>query len=93
VDGPKRFNELRRHILGILQGMLTLDLRKLEDANLVQRTVYPTVPVKVEYVLTEDDKRLEKLVSVVQEFGAWLKARGDALCLKSAHDQKTESLR
>lgn len=75
VDGPKRFNELRRLIPGIWQRMLTLDLRTLEEAALVQRTVYPTVPVKVEYALTEDGKRLENVVSVVKEFGLWLKAR------------------
>ncbi|WP_421362450.1 winged helix-turn-helix transcriptional regulator [Agrobacterium rosae] len=78
VDGPKRFNELRRLVPGISQRMLTLDLRALEEANLVQRTVYPTVPVKVEYALTEDGKRLDKVVSVVQEFGLWLKARDAA---------------
>ena len=74
VDGPKRFNELRRLIPGISQRMLTLDLRTLEEAAMVQRTVYPTVPVKVEYALTEDGKRLENVVSVVKEFGLWLKA-------------------
>ncbi|MDR7147671.1 helix-turn-helix domain-containing protein [Rhizobium sp. BE258] len=78
VDGPRRFNELRRLMPGISQRMLTLDLRALEEASLVQRTVYPTVPVKVEYALTDDGKRLNKVVSVVQEFGLWLKARDAA---------------
>jgi DNA-binding HxlR family transcriptional regulator len=76
VDGPKRFNELRRDVPGISQRMLTLDLRALEEAGLVLRTVYPTVPVKVEYALTEDGKRLKNVVSVIQEFGLWLKQRG-----------------
>ncbi|WP_312944202.1 helix-turn-helix domain-containing protein [Agrobacterium sp.] len=75
VDGPKRFNELRRLIPGISQRMLTLDLRTLEEAEMVQRTVHPTVPVKVEYALTEDGRRLENVVSVVKDFGLWLKAR------------------
>jgi DNA-binding HxlR family transcriptional regulator len=75
VDGPKRFNELRRLVPGISQRMLTLDLRALEESALVQRTVFPTIPIKVEYALTEDGKRLEKVVSVIQEFGLWLKAR------------------
>jgi DNA-binding HxlR family transcriptional regulator len=78
VDGPRRFNELRRLMPGISQRMLTLDLRALEEANLVQRTVYPTVPVKVEYALTDDGERLNKVVTVVQEFGLWLKARDAA---------------
>ncbi|MFK0382684.1 winged helix-turn-helix transcriptional regulator [Agrobacterium sp. NPDC090273] len=77
VDGPKRFNELRRLVPGISQRMLTLDLRALEEAGLVMRTVYPTIPVKVEYSLTSDGRRLEKLVAVVKEFGLWLKARDD----------------
>lgn len=75
VDAPKRFNELRRLMPGISQRMLTLDLRALEDAGLVCRTVYPTVPVKVEYALTEDGKRLEKVIGIVRDFGLWLKSR------------------
>jgi len=75
LDGPKRFNELRRDIPAISQRMLTLDLRALEEAGLVQRTVYPSVPVKVEYALTDDGRRLEPVVAVMQEFGLWVKAR------------------
>ncbi|MHC2106280.1 MULTISPECIES: winged helix-turn-helix transcriptional regulator [unclassified Methylobacterium] len=78
IDGPKRFNELRRDLPGISQRMLTLDLRALEAAGLIKRTVYPTTPVKVDYALTEDGMRLKKVVSVVQEFGLWLKQRGPA---------------
>ena len=43
VDGPKRFNALRRDVPHISQRMLTLDLRALEEAGLVARTVYPVV--------------------------------------------------
>ncbi|WP_429930520.1 winged helix-turn-helix transcriptional regulator [Agrobacterium vitis] len=75
VDGPKRFSELRRMIPGISQRMLTLDLRTLEDANFVQRTVYPTIPVKVECALTEVENVWKRLSVAVQEFGLWLKAR------------------
>lgn len=75
IDGPKRFNELRRDVPGISQRMLTLDLRALEDAGLVRRTVYPTVPPKVEYALTEDGERMTPVIAAVKEFGLWLKAR------------------
>ncbi|MGC6387009.1 winged helix-turn-helix transcriptional regulator [Ewingella sp. S1.OA.A_B6] len=75
LEKPKRFNALRRDIPGISQRMLTLDLRDLESAGLVNRTVYAEVPVKVVYRLTEDGFRLEKVVSVVKEFGLWLKAK------------------
>jgi DNA-binding HxlR family transcriptional regulator len=52
-DGPQRFNELRRSIGGISQRMLTLTLRALERDGLVTRTVFPTIPPRVDYALTE----------------------------------------
>lgn len=50
---PMRFNELRREVDDISQRMLTLTLRNLERDGLVSRTVYPTIPPKVQYELTE----------------------------------------
>jgi DNA-binding HxlR family transcriptional regulator len=50
--GPIRFTELERAVDGISRRMLTLNLRKLERDGLLVRTVYPTVPPKVEYRLT-----------------------------------------
>jgi DNA-binding HxlR family transcriptional regulator len=75
VDGSKRFNELRRDVPGISQRMLTLDLRALEQAGLIQRTVFAEVPVKVEYRLTEEGERLKPVIEVMREFGLWLKGR------------------
>ncbi|MFC4274021.1 winged helix-turn-helix transcriptional regulator [Achromobacter aloeverae] len=75
LDGPKRFSDLRRDMPAISQRMLTLDLRALEDAGLLRRTVYPTSPIKVEYALTEDGERMRPVVEVMREFGLWLKAR------------------
>jgi len=81
LDGPRRFSDLRRDMPGISQRMLTLDLRALEDSGLVRRTVYPEVPVRVEYDLTADGDRLRPVVEVMREFGLWLKARDtDASC-------------
>lgn len=51
-EGPRRFSELRRAIEGISQRMLTLTLRGLERDGLVARTVFPTVPPRVDYELT-----------------------------------------
>lgn len=51
-DGPKRFNEIKRMVGGISQRMLTLTLRGLDRDGLVTRTVFPTVPPRVDYELT-----------------------------------------
>ncbi len=56
--GPMRFNEIRRTINGISQRMLTLTLRGLERDGLVTRTVYPTVPPRVDYALTDHGSTL-----------------------------------
>ncbi|MBB5575676.1 MULTISPECIES: winged helix-turn-helix transcriptional regulator [Rhizobium] len=57
-DGPVRFNELRRQIDGISQRMLTINLRGLERDGLVKRTLFPTIPPRVDYELTEVGRTL-----------------------------------
>jgi DNA-binding HxlR family transcriptional regulator len=52
ADGTKRFSELKREINGISQRMLTLTLRNLERDGLIKRQVFPTVPPRVDYLLT-----------------------------------------
>ncbi|GAA2275937.1 helix-turn-helix domain-containing protein [Nonomuraea roseoviolacea subsp. roseoviolacea] len=52
-DGPRRFGELQRQLQGVSPKVLTQTLRRLEDAGFVDRTVYPAVPLHVEYALTE----------------------------------------
>jgi DNA-binding HxlR family transcriptional regulator len=56
--GPKRFSDLRRAVEGISQRMLTLTLRGLERDGLVTRTIYPTIPPRVDYELTSMGKTL-----------------------------------
>jgi DNA-binding HxlR family transcriptional regulator len=68
ADGPKRFSDLRRSIEGISQRMLTLTLRGLERDGLVTRTVYPTIPPRVEYELTDLGRTLRK---PIQALGKW----------------------
>jgi len=67
-QGPMRFNELRRAIGGISQRMLTLTLRGLERDGLVTRTVFATVPPRVDYALTPLGRDLLEPVSAL---GAW----------------------
>ena len=59
-DGSRRFNELRREIPSVSQRMLTLTLRNLERDGLVNRTVTPTIPPRVDYELTALGKSLQK---------------------------------
>ena len=59
-QGSKRFNELRREIPTVSQRMLTLTLRNLERDGLVDRTVTPTIPPRVDYELTELGRSLQK---------------------------------
>jgi len=67
-DGPRRFNELKRMVGGISQRMLTLTLRGLERDGLVTRTVFPTVPPRVDYELTDLGRGLS---DPVIKLGAW----------------------
>ena len=67
-DGPKRFNELKRIIDGISQRMLTLTLRGLERDGLVTRTVFPTIPPRVDYELTDLGRGLAKPVMALGEW-------------------------
>ena len=59
-ESPKRFNELRREIPSVSQRMLTLTLRNLERDGLVNRTVTPSIPPRVDYELTELGQSLQK---------------------------------
>src|SRR5262249_16132319 len=68
AGGPRRFNELKRMIGGISQRMLTLTLRGLERDGLVTRTVFPTIPPRVDYELTDLGRGLRK---PVEELGKW----------------------
>jgi len=67
-DGPKRFNELKRMINGISQRMLTLTLRGLERDGLVTRTIFPTIPPRVDYELTDLGRGLSR---PVEALGKW----------------------
>jgi DNA-binding HxlR family transcriptional regulator len=67
-DGPRRFNEIKRMVEGISQRMLTLTLRGLERDGLVTRTVFPTIPPRVDYELTDLGRGLWQ---PVEALGKW----------------------
>lgn len=67
-EGPLRFGELKRSIGGISQRMLTLTLRGLERDGLVTRTVFPTIPPRVDYELTDLGRSLARPVDAL---GTW----------------------
>ena len=74
--GPKRFNELRRALGSISQRMLTLTLRALERDGLVTRTVFPTIPPRVDYELT---KLGRSLLEPVNGLSAWARRNRPAI--------------
>ena len=75
-QGPRRFNEIRRALGSISQRMLTLTLRGLERDGLVTRTVFPTIPPKVEYELT---KLGCSLLEPVSGIGLWARQHRTAI--------------
>ena len=68
VDGPRRFTELGRQVQGISQKMLTQTLRGLERDGLVKRTVFPVVPVRVEYELTALGQTLRGPIAALEQW-------------------------
>ena len=68
IDGKKRFSELQRKIPKATARMLSKQLRELESDGIISRTVYPVVPPKTEYSLTEWG---ETLIPAVKELAAW----------------------
>lgn len=69
-DGTKRFSELKAVIPDITQKMLTTQLRELEQEDIIRRVVYPQVPPKVEYSLTEYGRTLAPILDLMHEWGA-----------------------
>jgi DNA-binding HxlR family transcriptional regulator len=68
-EGTKRFGELKSLIPGITQRMLVNQLRELEEDLIVDRKVYPIVPPKVEYSLTEQGKTLMPILNSMYQWG------------------------
>lgn len=84
--GPMRFTELKRAIDGISQRMLTLTLRTLERDGLVSRTVFPTVPPRVDYALTPLGMTL---LRTLKDLSDWASANADEITrARAAYDDR-----
>jgi DNA-binding HxlR family transcriptional regulator len=67
-NDKKRFGELKKHIPDITEKMLSLQLKALEEDGIVKRTIYPEVPPRVEYELTDFGKTL---IPMLEEIAKW----------------------
>lgn len=74
--GPMRYSQIFRQIDGVSQRMLTLTLKALERDGLLTRTVFPTIPPRVDYALT---KRGKSLIAPLSELWLWAKANRVAI--------------
>lgn len=70
LKGTKRFSELNRAI-PCTQKVLTSNLRELEKDKIISRKVYPVIPPKVEYSLTEIGKTIEPIINLMNKWGAY----------------------
>ena len=66
---PWRFNELKKSLEGISQKVLTDSLRSMEEDGLITRTVYPEVPPRVEYALSDLGETMRPILDAMQEWG------------------------
>lgn len=69
LEGPKRYNELKRDVGNVTQRMLTKQLRELEQDGLVERKVFPVVPPHVEYSLSDKGKTLKPILLALRKWG------------------------
>ena len=74
LSGRKRYSQLQRSLSGISPRMLAARLSMLEEAGLITKTIYPTVPPKTEYELTATGRRIEPVILAMAAFGAGLAA-------------------
>lgn len=69
LTGTKRYSELTRSVVGISAKVLTENLKDLERAGIISRTVYPVVPPKVEYSLTKKGDDLKNVIEAMRTYG------------------------
>ena len=75
LPGTKRFGELKKSIENVSQKVLTAQLRDMESNGLINRRVYPEVPPRVEYSLTELGQSLKPILDAMRDWGEEFKAQ------------------
>jgi DNA-binding HxlR family transcriptional regulator len=86
AEGPQRFTQLARRVEGISQKMLTQTLRGLERDGMVSRTVFATVPVRVDYELTELGRTLTAPIAALE---AWARDHiSDVVAAREEYDRR-----
>ena len=75
---PWRFNALRKNLEGISQKVLTDSLRSMEDDGIITRTVYPEVPPRVEYSLSELGESMRPIIKAMEQWGMDYKAQNQS---------------
>lgn len=75
LDGTKRFGELKKSVGNISQKVLTANLRSMEEDGLLTREVFPEVPPRVEYTLTETGYSLKPILDSMIDWGMAYKAK------------------
>ena len=75
---PWRFNELRKSLEGISQKVLTDSLRSMEKDGIITRTVYPEVPPRVEYALSELGESMRPIIQAMEQWGLGYQAQNGA---------------
>ena len=78
MPGSKRFGELKRSVGNVSQKVLTAQLREMEQSGLLTRTVYPEVPPRVEYTLTELGYSLKPILDAMWNWGEEYKSTSQA---------------
>ncbi|MED9905102.1 MAG: helix-turn-helix domain-containing protein [Lachnospiraceae bacterium] len=69
LQRPWRFNELRKDLEGISQKVLTDSLRSMEEDGIITRTVYPEVPPRVEYALSDLGESMRPIIKAMEKWG------------------------
>jgi DNA-binding HxlR family transcriptional regulator len=92
-QGPMRYNQIRRAVEGISQRMLTLTLKGLEEDGLVNRTMYPTIPPRVDYELTDLGRKLIVPLGILYDWAVEHRPAMLAAREKFAKKQRKAALR